>query len=341
MPSLLRTTVLVVAVGLLSCCSVAPKIATVPHLPALSSVVGGRFVARVELDNGDLVVAPAGKVKPRVSAETAQALFSAADVVDGAYQFAILGLGDATVSPEVSAATATTTGPGATTTVPGAGGAATSTTGPTTTTTHATTTTTMNTTPTPGATTTSAGAGTAVAGTTTSSAPPLTTPTAALPRYDNRLAWVGIAWDADCPALAGRPRPATRYVAVVIDADTGGSVIDYTSRSALACTGPVLGASVNRPSELVSVPWQPVGPTSTAVRVTMPACSTYFGWTEVPNPSASSVQVVVRKPFDPDCGSKTTSVQVVDDVVPLGTAQSQVPHAPVGPVDGLRTLPAG
>jgi len=334
-PSLLRTTVLVVAVELLSSCSVAPKGAAVPHLPALSSVVGGRFVARVELDKGDLVVAPAGRVKPRVSAETARALFSAADVVDGAYRFSILGLGDATVSPAVSAATATTIGPGTTTTVAGA----TTTTGPATTTTHATTTTTLSTTAsTPGVTTTSAGVGSAA---TTSSAPPLTTPTPSLPRYDNRLAWVGIAWDGDCPAPAGRPRPATRYVVVVIDADTGASVIDYTSRSAPSCSGPALAASVSRPSELVSVPWQPVGPSSTAVRVTMPACSTYFGWTEVPGPSASSVQVVARKPFDPDCGSKATSVQVVDDVVPLGKAQTQVPHAPVGPVDGLRTLPAG
>ncbi len=295
-------------------------------------------MARVELDNGDLVVAPAGSVKPRVSAETARALFSAADVVDGAYRFSILGLGDATVSPAVSAATATTIGPGATTTV--AGATTTATTGPapttTTTTTHATTT--SSTASTPGVTTTSAGVGSAA---TTSSAPPLTTPTPSLPRYDHRLAWVGIAWDGDCPAPAGRPRPATRYVVVVIDAGTGASVIDYTSRSSPSCSGPALAASVSRPSELVSVPWQPVGPASTAVRVTMPACSTYFGWTEVPGPSASSVQVVARRPFDPVCGSRATSVQVVDDVVPLGKAQSQVPHAPVGPVDGLRTLPAG
>ncbi len=95
------------------------------------------------------------------------------------------------------------------------------------------------------------------------------------------------------------------------------------------------------PAELVSVPWQPAGPTSTAVRVTMPACSTYFGWTEVPGQGAASVQVVVRRPFDPDCGSTTPTIQTVDDVVPLGNGQAQVPHAPLGPVDGLRTLPGG
>jgi hypothetical protein len=155
------------------------------------------------------------------------------------------------------------------------------------------------------------------------------------------LAWVGIAWGADCPERAGAPRLATRYVAVVIDADTGRSVIAYMSRSSVACSGPVLPASVSRPNELVSVPWQPQGPTSTAVRVTLPACATYFGWTEVPSPSAASVQVVASKPFDPDCGSTATTVQTVDNVVPLGAAQSKVPHAALGPVDGLRTLPGG
>jgi hypothetical protein len=155
------------------------------------------------------------------------------------------------------------------------------------------------------------------------------------------LAWVGIAWGADCPERAGAPRLATRYVAVVIDADTGRSVIAYMSRSSVACSGPVLPASVSRPNELVSVPWQPQGPTSTAVRVTLPACATYFGWTEVPSPSAASVQVEASKPFDPDCGSTATTVQTVDNVVPLGAAQNKVPHAALGPVDGLRTLPGG
>jgi hypothetical protein len=51
------------------------------------------------------------------------------------------------------------------------------------------------------------------------------------------------------------------------------------------------------------------------------------------------VQVVARKPFDPTCGSLATTTQTVDDVVPLGTAQAQVQHAELGPVQALRTLP--
>ncbi len=128
---------------------------------------------------------------------------------------------------------------------------------------------------------------------------------------------------------------------VVIDAETGGSVVAYTSRSSLACSGPVMAPSIIRPNELVSVPWQPVGPTSTSVRMTLPPCGTYFGWTELPGQSASPIQVVASKPFDPDCGSKVSSSLVVASVVPLGAAQAQVPHAPLGPVEGLRTLPGG
>jgi hypothetical protein len=152
---------------------------------------------------------------------------------------------------------------------------------------------------------------------------------------------VGIAWDANCPGTSGGSHLATRYVAVIFDAQTGGSVIAYTSRSTVACTGPVMPPTISRPSELVSVPWQPIGSSSTAVRVTMPACSTYFGWTAVPGPSASSIQVVASKPFDPECGSSADNVQDIDNVVPLGTAQTQVLHAALGPVDGLQTLPGG
>jgi hypothetical protein len=281
-------------------------------------------VSRVELDGGDLVVVPAGKRKARVSATVAQAMFRAADVVDGAYRFAIIGLGVATISPGVS--TTSTTGPGTPST-------------PTSPTTRPTTTTT--TTSTSGPPPTSSGSGSSSTGpnstTSTLAAAPSAPP---LPRYVNRLAWVGIAWGADCPATAGHSELATRYVAVVFDADTGHSVLSYTSRSSVACSGPVQPPTIGRPSELVSVPWQAVGPSSTGVRVTMPACSSYFGWTEVPGAGAASVEVQARAPFDPECGSTVPVVEVVGSVVPLGTVQAQVTHAPVGPIDALRTLAA-
>jgi len=330
--------VVVVAAGFLSSCSNPSKNAVAPEQPTLSSVVGGRFVSKIELDHGGLMVAPAPKTRPRVSATTAQALFRATDAVNGAYRFAVLGLGLATVSrhvsvsPDVSPAT-TATAPGTTTTTMSGSGTGTTSSSSATTATTTTTTVTV-----PGTTTTAIGVGPGSDHATSSTTAPPTSTT--LPRYDSRLAWVGIAWGTDCPARPGSPL-ATRYVAVVIDAGTGRSVIAYTSRSPLACAGPDLPPSISVPAELVSIPWVPLGPTSTSVRITLPTCSTYFGWTEVPGPGASTVQVVARKPFDPSCGSVAASTPTVDEVVPLGTAQAQVQHAKLGPVQALRTLPGG
>ena len=221
------------------------------------------------------MVDPAPMTRPSVSDGVALAMFRAADIVGGDYRFSVFGLGVVTVSTQVPIST--TTGPGTTTTTsaPSSGSTRPGT----------TTTTPVGSTTGTATTTTAAGPGShAVDGAPTDGR---TAPrTAALPRYNGRLAWVGIAWGIRCPAGAVGPRAPTRYVAVVIDAETGRSVLAYTSRSAAACNGPVLPASVSRPDELVSVPWQPVGPASTAVHVTLPACGTYYGWTEVAAPSA-------------------------------------------------------
>jgi len=319
--------------------------------PTLSSVVRGRFVSRVELDNGDFVVVPAGKRKALVSAQSAEAMFRAADVVDGSYRFAVFGLGVVTLSPQVSTPTtapaattptsvAPSSTPGTTTTAAPKGTTSTST---STSTTKGTTTSTTSPTSPRGVTTTSGATATSEAGSTTTTASPGTTATTApasslLPRYDDRLAWVGIAWGAGCPGHPQGTALGTRYVVVVLDAQTGRSALAYTSRSAPACGGPVQPPSVTLPTELVSVPWQAVGPTSTAVRVTIPACATFFGWTDVTGPGTAPIQVVAREPFDPACGSSASIVEVVGNVVPLGKVQAQIPHAVLGPVDVLRTL---
>jgi hypothetical protein len=309
--------------------------------------VKGRFVSEVDIDNGGLVVSPAGTARPSVSATVAMAMFRAADVVGGDYRFSVFGLGVVTISTQVPVST--TSVPGTTTSsAPIPGTTSPDTTSPTTqqanatTTTSSTTTTTTTPSSTTGAATTTtaiaAGPGSTQSTTTTEVAPPTT---AALPVYNGRLAWVGIAWGIRCPAGGIGPRTPTRYVAVVIDAETARSVVAYTSRSAAACDGPVVPAGVSRPDELVSVPWQPVGEASTAVHVTLPACATYYGWTDVAAAGANSVQVVARVPFDSGCGSHASTTDTVDDVVPLGKAQAQVPHAGLGPVDALRTLPGG
>jgi hypothetical protein len=343
-PILVRAATLVIAAGVLCSCTDTAKSGSGAGVPSSSSseVVKGRFVSPLDIDNGGLVVDPAGTARPSVSSKVALAMFHAADIVGGDYRFSVFGLGVVTISTQVPGSS--TSGPGATTTsIPSSGttsigttqqGSATTTTSNTTT----ATTTVGSTTGTATTTTTTAAAPGSAQSTTTEVAPPAP---AALPVYNGRVAWVGIAWGIRCPVGASGFRAPTRYVAVVIDAETGRSVLAFTSRSAAVCNGPVVAASVSRPDELVSVPWQPVSLASTAVDVTLPACATYYGWTEVAASGTDSVQVVARVPFDSGCSSTAPMTETVDDVVPLGRAQAQVPHAALGPVDALRTLPGG
>jgi hypothetical protein len=174
--------------------------------------------------------------------------------------------------------------------------------------------------------------------------PAPTTTTTTLPPYHARLAWVGIAWGADttCPgSTTTQPAGAAGYVAIVIDARTAHLVIAFRSGGSTPCTGTAQLPSVTEPDELVSVPWQTVGQASTAVQIQIPPCGSYYGWTQVPRTGGGVAdQIVVAVPFDPTCGSTASQGQSVDQVVPLGSGQDLVAHAPVGPVQALQALPS-
>jgi hypothetical protein len=321
--------VLLAACGALSSCSAwsargAPA-GTVgapagPGGPSIASVARGRFVHEVVLDGGDFVVQPPGDVTARLSRSKATPMFDAADAVVGTYPLAVLGLGIVTISTSVPSAPDAAGSAAAAATVPGASA---STSSPSATTTSSSVTTT-----------------TAAAPTTSTLAPSGTTPgaPASVPRYAGRLAWVGMAW-SPCTSSSGRADGA-RVVAVVFDAQSGHDALSFKGVSG-HCAGVTDVAQVSRPEELESVPWQPVGPSSTAVTITLPACGSYYGWTELGGQGAGAVQVVARRPFDPQCSPATGRTQTVDDVVPLGDGQRQVAHAPLGLVDALRSLPAG
>jgi cell wall-associated NlpC family hydrolase len=317
-PTMVRaTTALLVCAGGLAACGVArPRSQESPEAPSTTSVVNARFADPVDLDGGDLLVTPPPtRARVTVTESQADAMFEATDAVEGPHEFAILGLGLVTVAARVEnpPTTTTTTAPPASSTTP-------STTVP------------PSTAPPPPPTTT------------TAPTQPTTT-TTTLPAYDKRLAWVGIVWGASesCPgSTTTRPASdgATSYVAVVIDARTGHRVIAYRSGSS-PCTGATQAPSVSEPNELLSVPWQPVGPDSTAVQIQIPPCGQYYGWTQVATTGGTqAVQVVVAVPFDPLCGTTAAQSQAVDQVVPLGSGQSLVAHAPVGPVQGLQALPS-
>jgi hypothetical protein len=158
---------------------------------------------------------------------------------------------------------------------------------------------------------------------------------------------VGITWGGE-RACTGTAAPEaklqtnTTEVAVLIDATTGHDVIAYTSGADASCTGSASAPTVVRPNEVVSIPWEPIGQASTAVHVTVPPCGRYDGWTQVVDPGDRlAVEVLASVPFDPLCAVSSARVEDVDDVVPLGSAQQQVQHAALGPVDELRVLPGG
>ena len=202
-PTWYRAATFVVAAGVLCSCTNPAKSGSGAGVPSSSSssseVVKGRFVSPLDIDKGGLVVDPAGMARPSVSAKVALAMFHAADIVGGDYRFSVFGLGVVTVSTQVPVST--TSGPGTTTTSALSSG----TTSPgttqqanaTTTTSNTTTTTTVGSTTGTATTTTAAASGSAQSTTTTEVAPPTT---AALPVYNGRLAWVGIAWGIRCPA---------------------------------------------------------------------------------------------------------------------------------------------
>jgi hypothetical protein len=155
------------------------------------------------------------------------------------------------------------------------------------------------------------------------------------------LAWVGIAWDEPqtCPGSTTTVPASSSgggYTAIVIDARTGHDVLAYASGGSAPCGGAAASPVVTAPDELVSVAWQPVGPSSTAVTISVAPCGRYYGWTVVPAAGGgSATQVVEAVPFDPSCGATTSQSQAVDQVVPLGSGQAQIAHAPLGPVDAL------
>lgn len=295
-------------------------------------MIAGRYVTTVSLDGGALVVSPVGTgTRATVARATAEAMFEATDAVQGSHTFAILGLGLATVASSLETPPTTTSG------APPASSTVSTTSAPSAATAETTTSTPSSTSSTTTSTPSSAPS-------TTTSTPGSAPPQGALPRYDDRLAWVGITWGgpASCPgATTTQPSSTatTAYTAVLIDARTGQDVLAFRSQGT-PCTGDAGEPSVSRPNELLSVAWQPVGPASTAVQVTVPPCGRYYGWTDVPTSEGGvAVQVVAAVPFDPACGATTAQTVSVDQVVPLGPEQGVVAHAPLGPVSVLTALP--
>ncbi len=328
-----------------------PGTPTDPVAPSIYSVGRDRFVESVQVGGTVLEITPPSKLaSPLVTPAQAQAMFDAYDAFSGIYKFDLLGLGDATLEqaavrttsftlhapPDARAGSdlSTTTSTTTTTTKPPPSTTTTTTKPPpsTTTTTAPPPSTTTTAPPPPTTTPVQVTTTTAPSSTTTPSTAPTTTTTAPPPQlYDKTLAWVGIAVAQNPGCTEGSP--AT--VAVVINADTGRNVVAVETGSCGA-TAPVVTTD---PVELESVPWSPVGATSTAIVVNVPACGSYVGWTELTVGNKVETQVEASVPYDPQCPALGVGAtqKVVDLVVPLGGGPS-VPHAATGPVDNLEVL---
>lgn len=247
-----------------------------PVAPSVLSVSAGRFVDDVAVGGRTLLVSPPPrKAAPAFDLQDATASFDADRAFEGTYEFAVVGLGVATIDT--------------TTTVPSA--------------------------------------------TTTPGAPATTTTTPLLPVYDERLAWIGIAVAERATCSGGTPET----VALVMDADTGSDAEQVTSGGCSA-SSPADAPTVSLPDRLVSVPWSPVGPASTAITAEIPRCDTYVGWTNVFEGAAALIQVQASGPYD--CAVSGVRPLVVGLVVPLGTPADGGLHAPGGPVDNLDVLPS-
>lgn len=134
-----------------------------------------------------------------------------------------------------------------------------------------------------------------------------------VPTLHRRPAWVGITWGgtASCPietapsgassALAGPLKQI--FTAVVIYAAGGHGAIVYASRGSPICGGPAVGPSVAKAREVLSVPWQQVGPLRSGM-VTLhyeaAPCTEAFLTEAGGNASGRvTVTVEVSVPFDP------------------------------------------
>ena len=282
---------------------------------------------------------PAGKAKPRISATTAQALFRAADVVDGAYRFAVLGLGrvdglsrrcriehhdddrarrhddhDGARRHDAAHGTThatTTTHDGhhdddqrrrprtATSAEPGTTGATV-----------------------PTSTSAPAGAG----------APPLRRSSGlGRDRLGSRLPGARRAPRRSPPATWPSSSTPTR----------GAAPLAYTSRSATGLQRPGPGAERQPPRRAGLGPLAARRPDQHRRAGDDAGLQHLLRMDRRPRPGAASVQVVARKPFDPACGSTPPVSWSWTTSFPWARAQSQVSHAALGPVDALRTLPGG
>ena len=134
-----------------------------------------------------------------------------------------------------------------------------------------------------------------------------------VPRYRDRLAWVGFidpnAGPVSCLGGASGPgyTDAPSFVVVVSDASSGKAALTYRSRGTGPCGGPLVGPSINRAYEVLSVPWTVRGQESVPLPPTPP------GFTFPTHAKEWVIQYTM-----PPCGSNWDSAMTYRGRTPAG-----------------------
>ena len=149
-----------------------------------------------------------------------------------------------------------------------------------------------------------------------------------LPAYSGRPAWVAL-WGpqsevgVSCPAVGSDSSPLTPTVQVVlIDSQTGGDVLQYRSNGNSPCGGPLIGPSVGRALENISIPWTALGETSISqeqLRRLFPPS---------PNLPQNAVSWTIRYTLPPCASEPATGVFDSSTDHPILYIEAQLPISP-------------
>ena len=193
--------------------------------------------------------------------------------------------------------------------------------------------------------------------------------TTGLPLYTNRLAWVALIGPQmafSCLGSFSGESYATRplsFDVVLLDAGSGGAVLQYRTRGVGLCGGTIEGPAVQRATEILSLPWTAIGQTPVTqqqiqrlvppnapnaasaaatlksavnwvIRYTIPACGTQFdSGVYMINPTKPILYIDASVPISPP--SHCSPARTVNTTWgPEDVGISQAGHAPVGLASG-------
>jgi hypothetical protein len=184
----------------------------------------------------------------------------------------------------------------------------------------------------------------------------ITTRVAGVPRVSALPAWIGFARStsiASCPSESvtatstadGQAFPSNGFAAVVIGSAPGSPALSYTARS-LVCDS-AQPSSITNASEILSVPWKPVGPGpltpgSLTVEALIPKCGGFEGISSGGSSKGMTVTIAASLPDRPKelCKAARWEMETValnppsgpGAPPPVASTSTPIRHGSVGPI---------